>query len=225
MGLIRNLSTAEILNQLSAVLNDLGDKEDHLRNIVFMGMGEPLANYDNTFKALETILHTYGFDFSHRRVTISTAGLVPQIRRLGRENPLNLAVSLNAADDETRSFLMPVNRTYPLSELMAALKDYPLRNRKRITIEYILIAGVNDSPDNARQLAGLLRQLRCKINLIPFNEHGGVDFKRPPQDRIDTFRDILISYDYTVMVRESKGQDIGAACGQLGGERLRLEDR
>jgi 23S rRNA (adenine2503-C2)-methyltransferase len=185
-----------------------------------MGMGEPLANYDNTLKALDTIFHTYGFDFSHRRVTVSTAGMVPQIRRLGMENPVNLAVSLNAADDKKRSFLMPINRTYPLDELISVLKGYPLKNRKRITIEYILIAGFNDSVEDAERLTGLLRGLRCKINLIPFNEHAGVEFKRPSQECVDIFRNILLSQNFTAIVRESKGRDIGAACGQLGGKQV-----
>ncbi len=216
MGLIRNLNAAEILNQLAAVLDDLGDQK-LLRNIVFMGMGEPLANYENTRKALELIFYNYGFGFSHRRVTISTAGLIPQIKRLGRENPVNLAVSLNAADDETREFLMPVNRTYPLKALVGALEEYPLKNRKRITIEYVLIAGVNDSQKDAERLAVLLRRIRCKINLIPLNQHPGVEFKRPSLGRIDEFKNILISHNYTAIVRESKGRDICAACGQLGG--------
>lgn len=221
-GLQRNLTAAEILNQIEAVRSDLGD-DDHLTNIVFMGMGEPLANYDNTLKALEVIFHTYGFDFSHRRVTVSTSGLVPQLQRLGRESPVNLAVSLNAADEETRSFLMPVNRTYPLASLLKVLSDYPLVHRKRITIEYMLIAGVNDSPQDAQKLVGLLRTVRCKINLIPFNEHSGVSFKRPSQGRIEEFRNILVSHGYTAIIRESKGKDIMAACGQLGGQGSRVK--
>jgi 23S rRNA (adenine2503-C2)-methyltransferase len=182
-----------------------------------MGMGEPLNNYGNTVKALEIIFHPQGFDFSHRRVTLSSAGLIPQLKRLGKENPVNLAISLNAADHETRSFLMPINRRHPLKELLAVLRDYPLPHRKRITFEYILIAGVNDALQDAEKLVDLLRPLRSKINLIPFNEHPGVSFKRPEQEKIVAFRDFLVSHGYTTIVRESRGNDILAACGQLGG--------
>jgi len=215
MGLVRNLQPAEILDQVLAVKEDVGEAVP-VRNIVFMGMGEPLANMENMLKALDVMLDPYGLNFSHRRVTVSTAGLVPQIKRLGRENPVNLAVSLNAADDETRNVLMPINRTYPLKELMEALRTYPLVHRKRITIEYILIAGVNDADKDARKLVGLLRQIRCKINLIPLNEHPGTAFRRPSPERIDSFRTVLATNGYTAMIRESKGRKIGAACGQLG---------
>lgn len=215
-GLVRNLTTAEIVGQVGAVVSHLGDK-GALKNIVIMGMGEPLNNYENTMRALGIIFHPHGFYISHRHVTLSSAGVIPKLKRLGKESPVNLAISLNAADNETRSFLMPINRTYPLKDLIAALKEYPLPPRKRITFEYILIAGVNDSLRDAQKLVDLLRPLRCKINLIPFNEHPGVDFKRPAQEKIDSFRDVLISHRYTAMVRESRGKDISAACGQLGG--------
>ena len=216
LGLIRNLTTAEILNQLEAVLRDFGDREG-LKNIVFMGMGEPLANYEAVLKTLEIILHPFGFNFSHRRVTLSTAGLIPELRRLGSENPVNLAISLNAADNQTRTFLMPINRRYPLEALLTACKEYPLPSRKRITFEYVLIAGVNDAPRDAHTLARLLQNMRGKINLIPLNEHPGTEFKKPTAAVIEAFLDILLSHGYTVTVRESGGQDIMAACGQLGG--------
>ena len=216
-GLIRSLTSAEILNQIDAVLNHVAD-EGRITNIVFMGMGEPLANYENTLKALEIIFHPSGFNFSHRRVTLSTAGLIPQIRRLGRDNPVNLAISLNGADNKTRSFLMPINKTYPLEDLLTACHEYPLAPRKRITFEYILIAGVNDSLEDAQKLVGLLRPIRCKINIIPFNEHPEIGFRRPEPDRINSFTDFLLNHDYTVTIRESGGKDIMAACGQLGGE-------
>jgi len=218
IGLKRNLSTAEIVNQIDAVLSDLDDRR-RLVNIVFMGMGEPLANYQAVVKALAIIFHTYGYDFSHRRVTLSTAGLIPQLQQLGRDFPVNLAVSLNAADSETRSYLMPINRTYSLPALLAVLKDYPLTHRKRITMEYLLIDGINDSLEDARKLVKLLRPLKCKINLIPFNEHAGSEFTRPSQERIDAFWKILVDSSYTAIVRESKGRDIMAACGQLAGGR------
>ena len=215
-GLVRNLTTAEIVGQVGAVLAHLGGKGT-IKNIVLMGMGEPLNNYENTVKALEIIFHPQGFDFSHRRVTLSSAGLIPEVKRLGKESPVNLAISLNAADHETRSFLMPINRRHPLKELLAVLRDYPLPHRKRITFEYILIAGVNDALQDAEKLVDLLRPLRSKINLIPFNEHPGVSFKRPEQEKIVAFRDFLVSHGYTTIVRESRGNDILAACGQLGG--------
>jgi len=215
-GLVRNLTTAEIVGQVGAVLTHLGGK-DNIKNIVLMGMGEPLNNYENTLKALEIIFHPQGFDFSHRRVTLSSAGLIPALKRLGKESPVNLAISLNAADQEIRSFLMPINRRHPLKELLAVLRDYPLPHRKRITFEYILIAGVNDALRDAEKLVDLLRPLRCKINLIPFNEHPGVAFKRPEQEKVAAFRDFLVSHGYTTIVRESRGNDILAACGQLGG--------
>ena len=215
-GLVRNLTTAEIVGQGGAVLTHSGGTGT-IKNIVLMGMGEPLSNYENTVKALEIIFHPQGFDFSHRRVTLSSAGLIPEIKRLGKESPVNLAISLNAADHETRSFLMPINRRHPLKELLAVLRDYPLPHRKRITFEYILIDGVNDALRDAEKLVDLLRPLRCKINLIPFNEHPGVAFKRPAQEKIAAFRDFLVSHGYTTIVRESRGNDILAACGQLGG--------
>ncbi|MBN2466797.1 MAG: 23S rRNA (adenine(2503)-C(2))-methyltransferase RlmN [Deltaproteobacteria bacterium] len=218
-GLIRNLTPAEILNQVDAVLED-SKNDSIIRNIVLMGMGEPLANYDNTLKALEIILHSSGYHYSHRRVTLSSAGLIPQLRRLGQDNPVNLAISLNAADDETRTFLMPVNRTYPLKDLVEACREYQLPNRKRVTFEYTLIAGVNDSLQDARNLARLLRSIRCKINLIPFNEHPATEFKRPKQETIDAFKGLLLDNNYTVTTRESGGRDIMAACGQLGGKTI-----
>jgi 23S rRNA (adenine2503-C2)-methyltransferase len=215
LGLIRNLSCAEILNQLDAVLNDLEDPAG-IKNIVVMGMGEPLANYEETLKALEIILHPFGYNFSHRRVTLSTAGLIPELRRLGSDNAVHLAISLNAADDKTRDFLMPINRRYPLEALLQACKEYPLPPRKRITFEYVLIAGVNDSVRDARNLADLLSHLRCKINLIPLNEHPGTEFKRPSSGQVEEFQAVLISRGFTVTIRESGGQDVMAACGQLG---------
>jgi len=215
-GLVRNLTTAEIVGQVGAVLTHLESKGT-IKNVVLMGMGEPLSNYENTVKALKIIFHPQGFDFSHRRVTLSSAGLIPELKRLGKESPVNLAISLNAADHETRNFLMPINRRHPLKELLAVLRDYPLPHRKRITFEYILIAGVNDALRDAEKLVDLLRPLQCKINLIPFNEHPGVTFKRPEQEKIAAFRDFLVSHDYTAIVRESRGNDILAACGQLGG--------
>ncbi|MFP4036523.1 MAG: 23S rRNA (adenine(2503)-C(2))-methyltransferase RlmN, partial [Desulfobacteraceae bacterium] len=216
MGLKRNLTAAEIIDQVVQVRRRMEEPE-RLTNIVFMGMGEPLANYPEALRACHNLTAEDGFNFSHRRVTLSTCGLAPMIRRLGRETRVNLAVSLNAADDETRSRLMPVNKTYPLSELLAACREFPLPNRRMITFEYILISGVNDGPGQARSLAGLLRGIRAKINLIPLNPHHALDLAPSPPESIQEFQEILAAHHYTAIVRKSKGQDISAACGQLGG--------
>ncbi len=214
-GFERNLSRAEIVAQVRDIKNGLHDP-DQLRNIVFMGMGEPLANYNNLVSALVTITdNDAGLRFATRRVTVSTAGLVPKLANLGRDSKVNLAVSLNAVDNETRSRLMPINRQYPLEELLAACRQYPLPAGRRITFEYILIKGVNDSKTDARRLAKLLQPVRCKINLIPFNPHEGCEFERPTEAAVKAFYDILFAKNYTVIIRRSKGQDISAACGQL----------
>ena len=214
-GFVRNLSRAEIISQIRDVETDLPDKM-LLTNIVIMGMGEPLANYDNVHSALETIIDgDFGMKYSSRRVTLSTVGLVPGLKKMGKESPINLAVSLNAADNKTREMLMPVNRKYPIEKLLEACRNYPLKSRRRITFEYILIRGVNDSPRDAERLAGLLKSVKAKVNLIPFNEHEGCDFKRPETSAILKFQDILIKRNFTTMIRHSKGRDISAACGQL----------
>jgi 23S rRNA (adenine2503-C2)-methyltransferase len=214
-GFIRNLTGAEILAQVRDIQNDLPDAIP-LTNIVFMGMGEPLANYRNLLHAVTVITDgSAGFGFSNRRVTISTAGLVPKIAALGRDAKVNLAVSLNATDNRFRDMLMPINRTYPIEDLLSACRDYPLPAGRRITFEYILIAGINDSVGDARRLARLLRPIRSKINLIPFNEHAGCHFKRPAESIILQFQQVLFDENYTAIIRTSKGQDISAACGQL----------
>jgi len=214
-GFERNLSRAEIIAQVRDIKNAMDDPE-RLSNIVFMGMGEPLANYQNLVSAIGVITdNDAGLRFAGRRVTVSTAGLVPKMAALGRDTKVNLAVSLNAADNETRSRLMPINRTYPLEALLEACRQYPLQPGRRITFEYILIKGINDSPDDARRLSKLLHPIRCKINLIPFNPHGGCDFQRPSEAVIQAFYDVLFAKNYTVIIRRSKGQDISAACGQL----------
>jgi 23S rRNA (adenine2503-C2)-methyltransferase len=216
-GLIRNLTAGEIVNQVLAVRRELpGDVP--LTNLVFMGMGEPLANFPALVRALTIISAPWGLNFSARRLTVSTAGLAPLIPRLGREARVNLTVSLNAPDDHTRNRLMPVNRRYPLSELLAACRAFPLPRHRRITFAYVLLEGVNDAPAQARQLARLLRGLRAKINLIPFNRHPRLPFGPPPPERILKFQEILREANYTVLIRESRGQEIGAACGQLAGE-------
>jgi 23S rRNA (adenine2503-C2)-methyltransferase len=189
-----------------------------LTNLVFMGMGEPLANFSALVRALTVISAPWGLKFATRRLTVSTAGLAPFIPRLGLEARANLTVSLNAADDETRSRIMPINRRYPLPELMAACRAFPLPHHRRITFAYVLLHGINDSLDQARQLVRLLRGFRAKINLIPFNRHPRLPYEPPPVARTLEFQDILREANYAVFIRESRGQEINAACGQLAGE-------
>ena len=214
-GFERNLSRGEIVAQVRDIKKNLDD-EKRLTNIVFMGMGEPLANYKNLVSAIGILTdNDVGLRFASRRVTVSTAGLVPKITALGRDTRVNLAVSLNATDNKTRNRLMPINRKYPLEKLMEACRQYLPAPGRRITFEYILIKGINDSVDDAERLAKLLRPIRCKVNLIPLNTYEGCDFERPAEAVIQAFYDILFAKNYTVIIRRSKGQDISAACGQL----------
>jgi len=226
-GMIRNLTPAEIISQVRDICHATAETPPPT-NIVFMGMGEPLANYDNVIQALGVITDSdVGLKFSNRRITLSTAGLASRMPDLGLDTQVNLAVSLNAVDNQTRSRIMPINRKYPLETLIAACRDYPLKNRKKITIEYILMKGVNDSPEAAYALAKLLKPVKAKINLIPYNTYDGSSFESPPEEVILKFQDILIASHYTVMIRRSKGQDILAACGQLRtfrGERSRFSE-
>jgi 23S rRNA (adenine2503-C2)-methyltransferase len=217
-GFIRNLTKREIVDQVRDIKNDLDDSKC-LTNIVFMGMGEPLANYNNVVSAINTITDSeFGLNFSSRRVTLSTAGLVPKLFDLGRDTSINLAISLNATDNKTRTMLMPINRKYPIEKLIDACRRYPLKPRRRITFEYILIKGINDSLEDAKRLVKLLRPIKAKINLIPFNEHEGSDFLRPEESVIHKFQEILHQNNYTAIIRHSKGRDISAACGQLRGK-------
>jgi len=213
-GWVRNLKPAEIINQVCAAQAALCDTHP-LTNIVFMGMGEPLANYRSVVQAIRMITAENGLQFSNRRVTLSTAGVVSKLRELGRDVTVNLAVSLNAPDDDTRNAIMPINKVFPIDTLLAACKRFPLPSRRMITFEYVMIAGVNDSANHARRLAKLLRPLRAKINLIPFNSFEGTDLKTPEEARVSAFQKILTDHHYTAIVRHSKGGDIGAACGQL----------
>lgn len=214
MGLTRHLTTAEIVDQVVHMQQDAGPGR-RITNIVFMGMGEPLANEEALLTALNILMDPTGFGFSHRRITVSTVGLVPQMARLGRDTPVNLAVSLHAADDDTRNRLMPINRKYPLAVLMEACRAYPMPSRKRITFEYILLKDVNDRPEDARRLVRLLASVRSKVNLIPFNPHPDLPFERPFEERILAFQEILQKAHLTATIRQSRGADIRAACGQL----------
>jgi 23S rRNA (adenine2503-C2)-methyltransferase len=214
-GFERNLSRGEIIAQVRDIKNALDDPMG-LTNLVFMGMGEPLANYKNLVSAIGVVTDTdRGLRLASRRVTVSTAGLVPRLADLGRDTRVNLAVSLNATDNDTRTRLMPINRKYPLEELLEACRQYPPASGRRITFEYILIRGLNDTVEDARRLCRLLQPVRCKINLIPYNPHEGCDFDRPPEEVIQAFFKILFDKNYTVIIRRSKGEDISAACGQL----------
>jgi 23S rRNA (adenine2503-C2)-methyltransferase len=215
MGLVRNLTAGEIVGQVWAARATLAPGA-RLTHVVFMGMGEPLANYAATVKALRILVAPRGFGFSPRRITVSTVGLVQGLERLARENlRVNLAVSLHAATDEVRSRLMPVNRGWGLDDLLAACRRFPLPVRQRMTFEYTLLAGVNDSAEDARRLVRRLHGLRAKVNLIPFNEWPGAPFRRPSSERILAFQRVLLDARLTATIRWSKGEDVGAACGQL----------
>jgi 23S rRNA (adenine2503-C2)-methyltransferase len=215
MGLVRNLTAGEIAGQVRVLAVATG-MLDHPFNIVLMGMGEPLHNYDETMKALRMLHDEHGLAVSPRRVTLSTVGIVPALQRLAHE-PLmpNLAVSLHATTDEQRSELVPPNRKYPLADILEACRRFPLKKRSRITFEYVLLAGVNDSPEDARRLARLLSGIKAKVNLIPLNPAPGIPYERPSDERVDRFAQILADRYLTVSVRKSRGQDIRAACGQL----------
>jgi 23S rRNA (adenine2503-C2)-methyltransferase len=218
ISLGRDLSPSEILNQILSVKETLNRKSS-ITNVVLMGMGEPLANYQSTVQAIEIMTDPDAFKFSARRVTLSTIGLLPELGRLAKEKiSFRLAISLNASDDQTRSDLMPVNRRYPLAKLLEACRTFPLRPRVRITFEYVMLEGVNDSPQDAKRLLGLLRGIPSKVNLIPLNEAPGIPFKRPSDERIRAFQERLMQGGATAIVRTSKGADISAACGQLQGK-------
>jgi 23S rRNA (adenine2503-C2)-methyltransferase len=215
LGVKRNLTAGEIVGQVSAVLNDqrVFPPSDRV-NLVFMGMGEPFLNYDNFIKAVRLLAEGVGIPES--RMTVSTAGIVPRIYDLGAE-PLRpkLAISLNAPNDELRSRIMPLNRKWNLEKLLAAAREFPLRNREKLTFEYVLLERVNDQPEHARELAELLRGLRAKVNLIAFNSGPGVDFNTPAEARVAQFQKILMGSGIPAFVRRPRGREIFAACGQL----------
>ena len=215
-GLKRNLYPSEITGQIIALKHETPEGPN-IKNIVMMGMGEPLANYKNMLKAINILTCDFGLGISNRKITVSTCGLAPQIVQLGKDICINLAISLNAPDDATRNKLMPVNKKYPLEVLLDACKKYPMPGRRLLTFEYILIDGVNSSVRDAEKLASLLKGLRCKLNLIVFNEFPGSEFKAPPKKEVEAFQQMLIKKHYTTMIRASKGSDILAACGQLSG--------
>jgi 23S rRNA (adenine2503-C2)-methyltransferase len=222
MGFQRNLTPAEIVNQVLAAQEHLirsgcirATPRQLIDNLVFMGMGEPLANYDNLVHALTILMDERGQGFSERRITVSTCGLVPRIEDLGRELRVNLAVSLHAADDNTRDILMPVNRTYGVDEVLAACRAYPLSKRQVIFMEYVLIDGLNDTASDARKLAEKLQGIRCRVNLLPYNESPSLPYRCSKPENIAAFQEILRGSGYRTLIRSSRGADISAACGQL----------
>ncbi|GHU84647.1 dual-specificity RNA methyltransferase RlmN [Deferribacterales bacterium] len=217
IGYKRNLHTAEILEQLRQLEVLARAKfNGNLTNIVFMGMGEPLDNYNNVLKAINIMLDDNGYGYSHRRITLSSAGLAPKIKLMLDDGcNVNLAVSINAPDDDTRRAIMPINNKYNLAELMETLKGLDLQRRKRITIEYVMLGGLNDTAEHARSLMTLLRGLPVKINLIRYNGGGDANLKPPKEEDVLAFQSILTSHKYTTFIRKSLGADIFGACGQL----------
>jgi len=215
LGVKRNLTAGEIVGQVCSVLNDQNVSPPRDRvNLVFMGMGEPFLNYENFMRAVRLLVEGVGIPES--RMTVSTAGIVPRIYDLGAElvRP-KLAISLNAPNDELRSRLMPINRKWNLEKLVTAARDFPLRNRERLTFEYVLLNGVNDSAQSARELGELIRGVRAKVNLIALNPGPGISFQTPPEDRVQQFQRILIAANVPAFIRRPRGRDIYAACGQL----------
>jgi 23S rRNA (adenine2503-C2)-methyltransferase len=215
MGLVRNLTAAEIVGQVR-VLVDALQRRDTAFNIVLMGMGEPLHNYDATMKALRILADEHGLALSPKRITLSTVGLLPALERLAHEPVMpNLAISLHAPTDVQRGELVPINRKYGVADIIDACRKFPLKRRSRITFEYVLLAGVNDRPEDARRLAQLLAGVKSKVNLIPLNGAAGIPFERPSDEAVDLFAKVLAERGVTVSVRKSRGRDIRAACGQL----------
>jgi len=215
MGFRRNLKAYEIVDQIISVSRLHRDR--HITNVVFMGMGEPLINLDEVSEAISRMIGL--LKISRRKITLSTSGYVPGIKKLPKALPkmVNLAVSLNATTDEVRDKIMPINKKYPISVLIDALRHYPLEKTRRITFEYVLIEGINDTTEDAKRLIKLLRGIPSKVNLIPFNEYPGSEMHPPPEEKILSFQRILISSGMTAFIRKSKGSDIMAACGQLKG--------
>jgi 23S rRNA (adenine2503-C2)-methyltransferase len=225
--LVRNLTAGEIVGQIMLARDQLGEwpspQEDRqLTNIVLMGMGEPLYNYDNVAAALKIAMDGEGLSISRRKITLSTAGVVPMIRRCGEELGVNLAISLHATEDEVRDELVPLNRKYPIAELLDACRTYPgAHNARRITFEYVMLKGVNDSPAEARHLVGLLEGIPAKVNLIPFNPWPGAPYECSSDAAIAEFSDIVFAAGYSAPVRAPRGRDILAACGQLKSDSIR----
>lgn len=224
-GFNRNLSVSEIVGQIWRVSQFLGFAKDTgerpVTNVVMMGMGEPLLNLSNVIPSIRIMLDDFGFGLSKRRVTVSTSGVVPALSKLADELDVALAVSIHASNDELRNELVPINKKYPLQEFLAGIRDYISRsnaNRGRVTLEYVMLDHINDSTDQAHELAKLMKDTPCKVNLIPFNPYPGSPYGRSSNSRIDRFSKVLMEYGLTVIVRKTRGDDIDAACGQLAGD-------
>jgi len=216
LGVKRNLTAGEIVGQVAAVLEAQQVAAETPVNLVFMGMGEPLLNLEAVMKAVGIFSDSNGFALALRRMTVSTAGVIPQIRKFAEEPARpRLAVSLNASSDQQRTALMPLNRKYPLKELLQTCREFPLGPREYVTFEYVLLNGVNDSDDDARRVAALVRGIKCKLNLIPFNPGSELPYNPSPLERVLGFQDVLRSRDVPAYIRISRGQDVMAACGQL----------
>ena len=220
MGLQRNLTPAEIVGQVHAVNFEIAGQnptatQRPITNLVFMGMGEPLHNFENLKTSLQILQSEEGLNFSHRHITVSTVGLVPMIERFGQETDVKLAISLNASHDAQRSEIMPINRKWNIATLLEACRKFPLRQGRRITFEYVLMKGINDADDDARRLVELLKGIPAKVNLIPYNENPGLGFESSGEVRADEFRQILANGHVAAFVRKNRGRDIAAACGQL----------
>lgn len=221
IGFIRNLSVSEIVGQIMAAKKYLDDKK--ISNIVFMGMGEPLDNLENLLRVLDIIKEPAGLDFSHRRITVSSVGLLSGLMALDPK-VASIAISLNAADDRKRTGLMPINRLYPIREILDFVRGFKGTKRTRITFEYVLLKDINDSIEDARLLADLLKGVKCKINLIPYNESPYLEFKSPDLKAVQQFQKYLLDKHFTAPIRDSRGQDICGACGQLGIKYLKERD-
>jgi 23S rRNA (adenine2503-C2)-methyltransferase len=211
------MTSSEIVHQVCFAVKRLSERGERLTNVVFMGMGEPLENPREVSRTIAILLSQFGFGLSGKRVTVSTAGVVPAMLALAKAFPVSFAVSVNAPNDGLRSRLMPINRKYPLKELIAAMKMIPLQSGRKVTAEYVLLAGVNDSEKDALDLARLLKGARVKVNLIPYNAHEYGDFTSPSRETSDRFRDVLLAGGIQTITRERRGADIRAACGQLRG--------
>lgn len=220
LGFSRNLAPGEMLGQILVARKYLEGKKTklNLRNLVFMGMGEPMLNHENLMKTLESLHHPQGLDFSGRRITVSTAGVTRHLLDFGRAGLASLAVSLHAPTQELRERIMPIARKEPLDKLMAVLREYPLKPRERLTFEYLLLRGVNDSLEHAQELVRLLSRVKAKVNLIAYNETPGLPFAAPAPEAVEAFQEYVQRKGYTATLRKSKGADIAAACGQLRAE-------
>ncbi len=212
MGFKRNLTVSEIINQVMQSQEIAGTK---ITNIVFMGMGEPLLNLDNVADSCNILLEQIGLNFSRYKITVSTSGIVPNIAELKKRADVRIAISLNSSTNEQRDYLIPINKKWNMEELISAVKEAATNDKESITVEYVMIKGINDSLDDAKRLRELVKDLKCKINLIPFNPHSGSDFQPPSEETVDKFHNYLYQKGEQVLYRRSRGKDIGAACGQL----------